>query len=257
MATPSVLLFSALPFIATFVIVAVAVSTRLFPLLSGQHAYKQQSHENVQLPGYLPRERRALLKRIRITSRGLSTLAFATNIGLSAVLVELILCEISNTVNHATRVLALQITLPSLLFVLILVTPALELHSVIEGAGWRFTSGEARQRRTAWVLEGVGLAVWLGAFWYLGRSVLGSYLHEESYVRDHSLSEGCLERIGIIGISLMAGLAGFAAVSALWQTFGARNRAVSVTPPGYHALIPFIVHCFGEAGLLMTRCVGQ
>lgn len=225
MAAPTVLFFSALPFIATFVIVAVAVSTRLFPLLSG-HAHKPQ-HDSAHLPGYSPRERRVLFKRIRITARGLSSLAFATNIGLSAVLVELILCEISNTVNHATRTLALKITLPSLLFVLIFVTPALELHSVISRAGWRFTGGEKRQRRTAWVLEGLGLAGWLGAFWYLGRSVLGEYLHEESYVRDHSLSEGCLERIGIIGISLMASLAGFAAVSSLWQTFGAKHRPVS------------------------------
>jgi hypothetical protein len=55
-------------------------------------------------------------------------------------------------------------------------------------------------------------------------------LHEETYVRDHSLSEGCLERIGIIGISLMALLAGFAAVSSLWQTFAVKNRPVRFRP---------------------------
>ena len=45
-------------------------------------------------------------------------------------------------------------------------------------------------------------------------------------MRDHSISEECLERIGIIGISLMASLAGFAAVSSLWQTFGVKYKPV-------------------------------
>jgi hypothetical protein len=156
----------------------------------------------------------------------MSSLTFSTNIALSAVLAELILCEISNTVNPATRTSALKATLPLLLFQLIVVTPALEIHSVVSGAGWSFGFGQRRQQQAAWILESLGLAVWLIGFWYLGRGLLGQYLHEESYVRNHSLSEGCLERIGIIGISLMASLAGFAAVSSLWQTFGAKHRAV-------------------------------
>ncbi|GAB7346737.1 hypothetical protein MBLNU459_g1846t1 [Dothideomycetes sp. NU459] len=41
--------------------------------------------------------------------------------------------------------------------------------------------------------------------------------------------EACLERIGIIGISLMASLAGFAAVSSIWQTFGVHQRLVRET----------------------------
>ena len=165
---------------------------------------------------------------MRISSRALASVTFSTNIALSTVLVELLLCEISNTVNPATRALALRITLPLLLFLLIVATPALEIHSVISGAGWKIDGERRRQRRTAWVLEGTGLAVWLTGFWYLGRALLGQYLHEESYVRDHSISEGCLERIGIIGISLMACLAGFAAVSSLWQTFVVKYRPVCV-----------------------------
>lgn len=140
-------------------------------------------------------------------------------------LVELILCEIAGAVNPAARSLALKITLPSLLFLLIVATPALEIHSVLASLGWKFGDG----RRTAWILAGTGLGGWLLGFWYLGRALLGSYLREESYVRAHSVSEGCLERIGIIGISLMASLAGFAAVGSVWQTFGVRNRAVSVS----------------------------
>lgn len=223
---PTALIVSALPFLLTFLIVAVAVSNRLFPLLSGRAQQKSQP----PLPGFAPREVSSGLRRLRITSRGLASITFSTNIALSAVLAELILCEISNTVNPATRTLALTITLPSLLFLLLIVTPALELHSVISGAGWSFRGGERRHRQVAWSLEGLGMVIWLAAFWLSGRTLLGQYLHEETYVRDHSLSEGCLERIGIIGISLMASLAGFAAVSSLWQTFGVKYRPVCFLP---------------------------
>jgi hypothetical protein len=223
---PTTLIISALPFLLTFLIVAVAVSNRLFPVLSGHGHQKSQP----QLSGFAPREVSSGLKRIRITSRGLASITFSTNIALSAVLAELILCEISNTVNPATRTLALTITLPLLLFLLIIVTPALELHSVISGAGWSFGGGERRQRQVAWILEGLGMATWLTGFWYSGRTLFGQYLHEETYLRGHNLSEGCLERIGIIGTSLMASLAGFAAVSSLWQTFGVRYRPVRSSP---------------------------
>ncbi|KAF2263692.1 hypothetical protein CC78DRAFT_581070 [Lojkania enalia] len=222
----SALAFSALPFLLTFIIVAVAVSHKLFPLLSG-HAQQKGYHDHAQLPGFALRERHSIFRRPHITSQMLASVTFSTNIALSTVLAELILCEISNTVNPATRTLALKITLPSLLFLLLVAIPALEIHSAISGAGWSFDGARNRSRKMAWMLEGVGLTVWLIGFWYLGRGLLGTYLHEESYVRDHSLSEGCLERIGIIGISLMASLAGFAAVSSLWQTFGAKYRKVT------------------------------
>ncbi|KAF2791924.1 hypothetical protein K505DRAFT_279769 [Melanomma pulvis-pyrius CBS 109.77] len=222
---PSTLVFSALPFVLTFLIVAVAVSHKLFPLLSGR-AYHKGRQDGAQVPGFALRERSSIFKSL-LTSRNLASITFSTNIALSAVLVELILCEISNTVNPATRTLALKITLPSLLFLLVVATPALEIHSVVSGAGWKLGGAPKGQRRMAWILELLGLALWLAGFWYLGRGLLGSYLHEESYIRNHSFSEGCLERIGIIGISLMASLAGFAAVSSLWQTFGVKYRPVT------------------------------
>lgn len=226
---PSAVALSALPFVLTFLIVAVAVSHKLFPLLSG-HANLKSAHDGAQLPGFAWRERTSLLTRLRITARTLASATFSTNIALSAVLVELILCEISNTVNPSTRTLALKITLPSLLFLLIVATPALIIHSVISNAGWDLGGSRKGQRRVAWLLVLTGLAVWLAAFWYLGRGLLGTYLHEESYIHEHTFSEGCLERIGVIGISLMASLAGFAAVSSLWQTFGVKYRPVGGQP---------------------------
>lgn len=212
--SPIKVAISALPFLLTFLVVAIAVSRKLFPVLSGDTTRKDH-HERP--PGL----------RLRPTLRSLATFVFSTNFALSAVLVELILCEISNTVNRATRTLALKITLPTLLFLLIVAAPALEIHSVISGAGLNVSGPQKGKRRVAWALEFFGLATWLGGFWYLGRGVLGSYLHEESYVHDHTFSEGCLERIGIIGISLMASLAGFAAISSLRQTFGVKYRPVS------------------------------
>jgi hypothetical protein len=168
----------------------------------------------------------SIFKSLQPSARSLASIIFSTNIALSAVLAELILCEIANTVNPATRTLALKLTLPSLLLLLIVVTPAFEIHSVVSKTGLNANGGQKGQRRLAWVLEICGLAAWLGAFWYLGRGLLGSYLHEESYLHEHTFSEGCLERIGIIGISLMASLAGFAAISSLWQTFGVKYRPV-------------------------------
>jgi hypothetical protein len=227
---PMATITSALPFLLTFLVVAFAVSHKLFPILSG-HADRKAHRDSTRLPGAAAaaatqRERPSILARLRLDTQALANIVFATNIALSAVLAELIFCEIASTGNRATRTSALQITLPSLLFLLVVATPALEIHAVV--SGWNVGGAQRGQQRVAWVLEACGLALWLAAFWYLGSGLLGSYLHEKSYIHEHTFSEGCLERIGVIGISLMASLAGFAAVSSLWQTFGVKHRAVSL-----------------------------
>lgn len=217
---------STLPFLLTFLVVAIGVSQKLFPVLSG-HTDRKAHHNDARIPGASIRERTPLLTTLRLNARSLAAIVFSTNFALSAVLAELIFCEITNTGNRATRTLALKLTLPSLLFLLVVATPALEIHSVVSGAGLNTGGSHGGQRRAAWILEGCGLAIWLAGFWYLGSGLLGTWLHEESYVHDHTFSEGCLERIGVIGISMMASLTGFAAVSSLWQTFGVKHRPVS------------------------------
>ncbi|KAF1987364.1 hypothetical protein K402DRAFT_393073 [Aulographum hederae CBS 113979] len=220
-------LFASLPFVLTFAIVSVAVLRKLFPLLAGEPSSGPDAADQ-QLPLHnysLQKPNKGQLRRP--SAKHLAGLTFSTNIALSTVLVELILCEIINALNPEARSLAIKITLPTLLFLLILVAPALGLHSIITAAGWNFTGGGRGRWRAAWMFEGMGLALWLFAFWWIGKGLLGLYLHEESYLRTHTLSEGCLERIGVIGVSLMACLAGFAAVSSLWQTFGAKSRQVS------------------------------
>lgn len=218
-----------LPFIVTFAAVATLSLRRIYPLLSNRAA---DGETEQQLPTQVGRDsdRKSGKPRSKsLSAEPLVAATFSSNIALSAVLVELILCEISNVVNPAAREFALKSTLFSLLFLLVLATPALELRSLIHSAGWRFGGAGRAHCRTAWLLEVVGLGAWLVGFWYLGRGLLGSYLHEPSYERTHSISEGCLERIGVVGISLMASLAGFAAISSIWQTFGVKAKMVMST----------------------------
>lgn len=225
-------LFSCLPFVATFLVVALIVHHRLFPLLSGSQSpasppppHHHESHSPTTAVAFRDPWRRRFGAP---SAQRVAGLVFSTNVALSTVLVELILCEISNSLNQAARGLALRTTLSLLLVLMILVTPALEIHSVISAGGWSFTDpGKGGRIKIAWLLEGVGMSLWLLGFWWLGEGLLGSYLHEKSYVNKHSFSEGCLERIGVIGVSLMASLAGFAAVSSLWQNFGVKQKTVS------------------------------
>jgi hypothetical protein len=144
------------------------------------------------------------------------------------VLVELILCELSNSVNPAARAYALKITVPTLLFFLVILIPFLELQSIVSGSGWSFSrTDRGKIPKTAWILQFGGFFLWLMGFWWLGKGIPGTYIHEMASQPGKGLSEACLERIGIIGISLMALLSGFAAVSAPWQTFGAKQRVVT------------------------------
>jgi hypothetical protein len=235
----TVVLLSCLPFILTFAIVAILVLKKLYPLLSGTsyatcNSPTKGSHE-AGLPLHNFDFKTATSRRNcdsklvgKMSVKRVAQLVSATNIALSAVLVELILCEISNTLNPTARHLALNITLPTLLILLIVVAPALQLRSVILATGLSFQGTGKGRLRVAWVFEVLGLAAWLMAFWYMGHGLLTVYLREDYQSKQsHSFSEGCLERIGIIGISLMASLAGFAAVSALWQTFGVKDRPVT------------------------------
>jgi hypothetical protein len=154
--------------------------------------------------------------------------------GLSAVLVELLLCEISNTLNPAARGLALRATLSSLMILSVAITPALEIHGSVKGMlGAPKDVASTRRARPPimrLMLEVALFGAWLLFFWYIPQaSILRKSLHDGQHGHvegEHAFSEACLERIGIIGISLMASLSGFAAVSSLWQTFGVRHRTV-------------------------------
>ncbi|KAK4979643.1 hypothetical protein LTR28_003482, partial [Elasticomyces elasticus] len=219
---PSTIAFSLIPFVLTFLVVAAVVLHRLFPVLSG-HSLLKSHDDGLPFTKFSFRRASYSIRALRDASvKRVAALTFSTSIALSAVLVELILCEISNTLNPAARSLALRATLTTLLVLIIVVTPALEIHSFVSAIfgsasppGSPTTSTRKPRRRFASFFEAILLTAWLLCFWYLSHSAIVPATLHSTPIQDgrtsHSFTEACLERIGIIGISLMAALSGFAA----------------------------------------------
>ncbi|KAF2487888.1 Abscisic acid G-protein coupled receptor-domain-containing protein [Neohortaea acidophila] len=225
----SAIFFSLLPFLSTWILTTFIAHKRIFPLLSSEPLSKEG------LPLHHNASTKATRRWTQPTAKQVARLVFSTSIGLSTVLVELVLCEIVDILHPEARGLALRLTLNLLLILNILVTPALEIHSIVRtlvvGANESMSTSKSRPRLRL-VLEVATLAGWLLVFWYIPRaSILHNTLHDVHGgghdSSEHAFKEACLERIGIIGISLMASLSGFAAVSSLWQTFGVRHRTVN------------------------------
>ncbi|KAF2718809.1 hypothetical protein K431DRAFT_322138 [Polychaeton citri CBS 116435] len=252
---PSTVALSSIPLFLTWLLFSTIALHRLFPLLSGDAIASIKTNRDAS--GGLPQFRtdsfksaaRASATLRSVSSQRIASLVFSASIGLSAVLVELLLCEISNVLDPGARALGLRLTLGALMPLSILITPALEIHAFI-GSLLRTPYETASTRRTKprvqLFLELCLLTAWLLIFWYIPQaSILRSSLHTDTAGGGSSSSsssssrpdtatrtaftEACLERVGIIGISLMASLSGFAAVSSLWQTFGVRHRTVKET----------------------------
>lgn len=221
------LAFSSLPFLVTFLIISFLVIHKLFPLLS-EFQQSKDDNEHYLPSGAPPSLRQSHKEHGKLSRSKVIAVSFSTTIALAAVLAELILCEISNSLNPAARAVALKITVPTLLFLLIILIPWLELQSIISTTGWSFRrTRDGSIPKIPWLLQIVGMMVWCSAFWWLGKGLPGTYIHSMASETGKDLSEACLERVGIIGISLMALLSGFAAVSAPWQTFGAKTRPIT------------------------------
>lgn len=223
---PLTALASALPFIATFVIVTIVVLRKLFPLLSG--AASKPDDEHYLTTDAPPALRQAeAIHRSWPARRRIAAVSFSTTVALATVLAELILCEISNSLDPAARTVALRTTVPTLLFLLVVWIPFLELQSVIRGAGWDFSSRrDGKLPKIPWLLQLVGFAAWLSAFWWLG-TLPSTSPHSGTPDTTQSITDAALSRVGVIGISLMALLSGFASVSSPWQSFGHHPRPVT------------------------------
>ncbi|KAL7935176.1 Abscisic acid G-protein coupled receptor domain-containing protein [Trichoderma chlorosporum] len=148
------------------------------------------------------------------------------------------MAEIVEAVDPAARNLALRVTVPALLFMLVVLIPWLECRSVVSSAGWSFQrTAKGRLPRVAFGLQAVLFGGWLFLFWSMGSVVpRAEILLRSAPPADHDgrtspswntrgimgedLTRACLERIGVVGISLMALLSGFASVTAPWHTFG-------------------------------------
>ena len=218
MPASTAIVFASLPFIVTFLFVSTLVLQKLFPFLSGEaRSLKTSAYTRPFSNG----------GQIRPTIKHLSALTFSSTIALAAVLVELILCEISNTINPTARGLAFKVTVSLLLFFLIIAIPLLEIHSIISAAGYEFIGNGKGRLRLSWILQVAGFTAWLLGFWWSGQWLLHIVGQSPTSETSQSFSEAALERIGVIGISVMSLLSGFASVSSPWQNFFSRPKPVT------------------------------
>ncbi|KAK3401256.1 Abscisic acid G-protein coupled receptor-domain-containing protein [Sordaria brevicollis] len=259
-ASPIGTLFSLSPFIATFAIVSAVVAGKVFPKLARVQDDRDDGEGHYLPPSAPPSLQQAHAERgARSMRRRVAAMTFSATIGLAAVLGELILAEISDLVSPHARAVALRFTVPTLLFMLVVLIPFLELQSVVSSLATFQRTAKGRIPRIAWTLQLLGFGAWLFVFWSLGKAVprpdgseylwgiassdgagfdstaltIGRAEAKAESVGDvllgGSLARACLERIGVIGILLMALLSGFASVSSPWHTF-ADNRAFRKRP---------------------------
>ncbi|MCJ1464165.1 hypothetical protein MMC07_002778 [Pseudocyphellaria aurata] len=222
---PTAIIVSSLPFLVTFLFVSTIVLQKIFPILSGDVTSKGRDAP-ASKNGHGRSSSLSIGSSGQPQIKRLSALAFSTTVALAAVLAELILCEISNTINPTTRGIAFHITVSLLLFLLIIAIPLIQIHSIVTAAGWDFTGPRQGRLRLAWVLLTAGFTAWLLAFWWSGEQLLG-HRGPGGPSEHHSLSEACLGRVAVIGISFMSLLSGFASVNSPWQNFGSRPRPVT------------------------------
>lgn len=214
--------FSTLPFWATFIVVTAIAYRKVFPLLSNQSS----RHHAAKLPQPVTSTQEPSTQAI---ARRIAALTFSSTIALSAVLTELLLCEISNSFNPTARSAALQITVASLLGLLVVAIPLLGISSAVSKSGYKFSAQQKGRRRLAWLLEFAGYVVFLIGFWCIGVLLPNNKTIQDTLKEHASLFQACLDRLGVTGISLMALLSGFASVSAIWQNFGPKQNLVAET----------------------------
>lgn len=239
------MILSLTPFILTFFAVSTAVSKKLLPRLS--RISVARDGEDHFLPASAPPSLQQVHSEHGSKSlrRRLAAATVAATIGLATVLGELILAEISDVVSATARDAALRLVVPTLLLFLVGVIPFLEIQSVLAGSGLCSFQRTAKGRfpRWAWTLQSLGFGLWLFVFWSIGKAVPAGHASDEGFIYSRSarhkggfdatgmslglrwkdsvdlpwtvdtIARACLERIGVIGISLMALLSGFASVS--------------------------------------------
>lgn len=219
---------SALPFALTFLVVAILVLTKVYPRLWRPFPYDRTTQH-----GARSRNRPDALSTNTENGQGvaknLPAITFSSTVALSAVLIELLLCEISNSFDPTARGIALRFTVTSLLVSLVVAIPLIEIHSILSSSGWKFVDTTKSRKRVAWLLELVGYTIFLICFWTIGQ--LLPYTSATKTVLEglgrHGMVQAGLERLGVAGISSMALLSGFASVSSIWQNLVTRPKPVS------------------------------
>ncbi|KAG5916827.1 hypothetical protein E4U42_007478, partial [Claviceps africana] len=226
-------LMALLPLAATFVVVDVLAVRHIYPKLSIAHD-QHRDGEDHYLPAHAPpalRQAHAEHGRKSWRRRG-AAWVFGTTVSLAVMLGLLILGDILEVFDPAAKNLALHMTVPSLLFLVVGLVPWLQCRAMVTSAGWSFQrSAKGSMPRVAWALQLALFGTWLFGFWTIGNNLPDSTatatatasrtdLHQRTATPGmaRSLTRQCLERVGVVGICLMALLAGFASVSTPWHT---------------------------------------
>jgi hypothetical protein len=227
--TPYTIL-SLVPFLGVFVAAYTVAVQHIYPRLS--QGAEAEDGENHVLPSHAP----AALRQVhaehgaKSLHRRVVAWSFGATVGLAATLGTLILAEILEVTSRSARGLALGITVPMLLLLLVVVIPWLECRSLVSAAGWSFQrTARGKAPSAAWSAQMVLFGSWLFVFWAVGGAVPSTVSRTSARPRAHEperedslgeiLTRACLERVGVVGICLMALLAGFASVSSPWHTF--------------------------------------
>ncbi|KAK5105006.1 hypothetical protein LTS08_001279 [Lithohypha guttulata] len=217
--------FSTLPFVATFVLATVIAYRKVYPLLLAQRDQTLAKATNGRLPQPAIAQNEPATQNL---ARRIAALTFSSTIALCTVLTELLLCEISNSFNPTARSIALQITVVSLLCLLVIAIPLLGIYSVVAKSGYKFLDSQSKgRRRLAWIFEFLGYAAFLFLFWTIGAWLPESKSIQDTLQKKQNVFQACLDRLGITGVALMALLSGFASISAIWHNFGPKPRLVS------------------------------
>lgn len=228
-------LLSLVPFVAVYAAAHVFSLRSIYPRLTSSSAHDGEEHT---LPSHAPAALRAVhaehgAKSFRARA---AAYTFSCTVGLAACLGVLILAEVLDLLNLRARGIVGDVAVRGLLVLCICVAPWLECRSMVMAAGWTFQrSSKGRLPRLAYSLQLVLFCGWLFLFWSVGKAVpvsaprtRGGRLAVKNNAEDsfiEVLTRAALERVGVVGISLMALLAGFASVSTPWHTFGAGAAA--------------------------------
>lgn len=169
----------------------------------------------------------------------ISHLVFDLTISSSFVIAELVLCEISDWFSPDSKVIIWKVSTNTLLFMLIIAIPFLIISNWM---GLNSIASSSTSPRLRYAVSLVIFAMWIFLFHFVGSyfdlvpTVATSSTFKFGRTKDvsssgHSqlrLSELALSRIGFMGITAMAILSGFGAVSAPYTVFVAKPRPVTL-----------------------------
>jgi hypothetical protein len=220
--------FSTLPFVLTFLAVTTIILTKVYPPLSKPFP-RERTFQHGSSSRNSSGEASTKTETTQGIAKNLPAITSSSTLALSVVLIELLLCEISNSFNPVARGVALQVTVTSLLVSLVVAIPLIEIHSILSNSGWKFMDNNKGRTKLAWLLELVGYAIFLVCFWAIGQ--LLPYTTATKTILEglgrHGVVQAGLERLGVAGISSMALLSGFASVSSIWHNLLSRPKPVS------------------------------